>query len=473
MTIQYRRGASVRTPQAGASRSSTSVRSLAATRPLVTDPKYRMPAEPPHSACPQKGKRHGMLMRSAIAVAVVAVAAGCATLDADVAKAWTIGPVLNVAHSLQSSQAYYTMGRYHDGSQAWDKSVEAYRKAIAADARNIEAYNALGVALARSGRYADAETTLRQAIALDPVLAHVRSNLGYVLLLAGKPADAVSELRAAIQQDGSNTKAQANLNDALARLTTVQAGQGAQGEARAVAAASGADPEPSPLPLAVMAAEPPGLIVEVPRPITSITVPAPQPALISVAVPLQTASVPAAIGSATPASLAAKNEPSRVVRVVDQPTMGALDEPVAEGVNRPFVRQSIVRAVVPAQDEPAVEVLAMRLEVSNGNGVLGMAARVSQWLASQGVVKTARLTNQKPFEQETTIVQYRSGQEEAALRVARSLPAPAKAEPAPTDGLRGDVRVVLGRDWVKVGACVDSKTCRPESAAVAVAKADK
>jgi tetratricopeptide (TPR) repeat protein len=121
-----------------------------------------------------------------------------------IARAWDIEPVLSVKHTIHSSQAYYTMGRYYDGSQAWDKSIDAYRKAIAADAQNIEAYNALGVALAQSGRYADAETTLRQAIAIDPARTHMRSNLGYVLLLAGKPSEAVAELNAVVKQNGGD-----------------------------------------------------------------------------------------------------------------------------------------------------------------------------------------------------------------------------------------------------------------------------
>ena len=143
-----------------------------------------------------------------IASALLMAAAGCATPDTDRPQAWRIEAVFNVKHAIQSSQGYYTLGRYHDGSKAWGLAVDAYRKAIAIDAHNLEAYNALGVALAQSGRHADAETVLRQAVALAPELSHVRSNLGYVLMLAGKPDEAVLALKAAVLQDRFTTPRQ-------------------------------------------------------------------------------------------------------------------------------------------------------------------------------------------------------------------------------------------------------------------------
>ncbi len=400
---------------------------------------------------------HRLLLRTGIASAALAAAAGCATLDAETAKAWKIEPVLNVTHAMQSSQAYYTMGRYHDGSQQWDKSAEAYRKAIAVDARNIEAYNALAVALARAGRHDQAETTLRQAIALDPTRAHMRSNLGYILMLAGKPAEAVVELQAAVRQDDTNPTAMANLRDALARAHPVPL-------APPVAGA-----EPSAAPEAATAATAAGaastlaegarlgvLEVQVPLPITTAVVPAPLAGPINVSSPLQTASVPL---------------PQTEAAAAPAPEVASL-EGAAGDLNRPLVRQRLVRAAEPLRPMALPTEQAIRLEVSNGNGVTGMAARVGKWLGEQGI-KTATLSNQKPYMQPTTTVQYRSGQEAAAQRVARSLPAPAEPASAPTEGLRSDVRVVLGRDWVKIGACVDAATCRPVDTALAAAKLER
>ena len=316
-------------------------------------------------------------LRAAIASAIL-VASGCAALDSRAPAAWKVEPVFNVTHSVQSSQAYYSLGQYFDGSMAWDQAIDAYRKAIAADAHNTEAYNALGVALAQAGRYQDAETTLRQAVALAPGRTHVRNNLGYVLLMAGKPLDAVMELKAVVDQDGSNAIARANLRDAMSRSAATAA---------------------------------------------STTVAVARPAAVDPGDGHVSADVPMAVAApATPT-----------------PATSRIEKPAR----------------------------ASTLEVSNGNGVPGMAARVGHWLERQGVT-TDRLSNRQPFTQRLTVVQYRSGHEQAARHVAESLPANAQAEPRPTPGLRSDVRVVLGRDWVQTAACLERQACRPMVSAVAV-----
>jgi len=337
----------------------TRARRAAAQRPNQVEQIKQAPQTERRPA--SKGRDWPVL--AAIASAIL-VASGCAALDSRAPAAWKVEPVFNVTHSVQSSQAYYSLGQYFDGSMAWDKSIDAYRKAIAADANNTEAYNALGVALAQAGRYQDAETTLRQAVALAPGRTHVRNNLGYVLLMAGKPADAVVELKAVVDQDGSNAIARANLRDAMDRSA-----------------------------------------------------------------------------AAAPAATVAVVRPAAVDPGDDR--MG-VDAPVAVPLAAP---------AIPITFSIEKPVRASTLEVSNGNGVPGMAARVGHWLERQGV-PTDRLSNQQPYTQRLTVVQYRIGHEQAARHVAESLPANATAEPRPTPGLRSDVRVILGRDWVQTAACL-------------------
>lgn len=375
--------------------------------PLAAAPKQR-----------RKDRRRDKLARGAVVSAVLLAAAGCAVLDPGSAKPWKVEPVFSVTHSGQSSQAYYALGQYFDGSMAWDKAVDAYRKAIAADAKNIDAYGALGVALAQAGRFADAEVTLRQAVALAPDRLHVRNNLGYVLLLAGKPDEAVVVLRSVVDQDGGNAIAMANLRNAMARSN-----------------ASGT------------------------RPIEARIEPRIEPRVVPTAV-------------AAPARVEAE-APATNLRVGYQPTVAALEERVARVA---AVDLPTAPSAPPAPSAPAIVAAApvappaSRLEVSNGNGVPGMAARVGRWLASHGA-PAERLTNRQPFTQRNTVVQYRAGQHDAAQHVVRLLPANAKAEPQPTPGLRTDVRVVLGHDWVQVAACLERNTCRPASTPVAMAAA--
>jgi hypothetical protein len=86
-----------------------------------------------------------------------------------------------------------------------------------------------------------------------------------------------------------------------------------------------------------------------------------------------------------------------------------------------------------------------RLEVSNGNGVTGMARKIDGLLQAIGLAK-ARLTNQKPFTQQLTEIQYRDGHVSAAASLSTRLPnRPAIVRDS---RLRADIdlRLVLGRD---------------------------
>lgn len=413
---------------------------------------------------------------SAVFAAVLIAAAGCATPDPKVLKSWKFEPVLSVKHSVPPSQAYYSIGRQHDAARAWDKAIEAYGKAVAADSRSLEAHNALGVALAQAGRHAEAEFSLRQAIAIDPGRAHVRSNLGHVLMLAARPNEAVVELKTAITLDAGNGTARANLRIALAQANSIQY-TATTSAVTPITPPTSSSAEPT-----VVASRDdisnvamPMTSVSVPAPISVAFVPPPLPTLITVPMPLQTALIP------EPRTIAASERPTQTdgavapmaMRVFDQPTVASLEglapsaPPASRSQHRALVPNEQVQPVAMQQASNARQA-SMRLEVSNGNGVSGMAARVGRWLATQGL-QTERLTNQQPFVQPQTVVQYRVGYEEAALRVARSLPSNAKADTSPTLGLRSDVRVVLGRDWLRTASCLSSDTCTPATIALASA----
>jgi len=345
---------------------------------------------------PARKVPHGVLLqRGTLAVAVLIALAGCATsAGPENALAWKVEPMLDVKHGAQSSEAYYTLGRYHDGSQAWDKAIDAYRKAIAANARNVEAYNALGVALARSHRLEDAEATLRKAVGIAPQSAHVRSNLGLVLLLAHRPQEAVSELQTALTLDRENVTAQAHLQEALAKS------------------------EPRPASSTAEVSVPASTVADGPE-------------------PLGTAALPHAAE----------------LQVIDRPTVPAFPRPAMDTTDQ---------TAPTSEPEPAPQAapaeVSIRLELSNGNGIGGAAARLKQWLTAEGL-PVERLTNQRPFDQQHTLIQYRAGHQEAALRVAQALHMTPQLGTAPSTGLKSDVRVVLGHDLVRTTACLEHKAC--------------
>ena len=102
-----------------------------------------------------------------------------------------------------------------------------------------------------------------------------------------------------------------------------------------------------------------------------------------------------------------------------------------------------VEPALPSATQTAPE--SVRLEVANGNGVTGLAKQTSSSLRQRGYV-VARLTNQVPYTQMVTEIQYRQGQEIQAKRLNALLSGPAKL--VESSQLRRDVsvRLVLGRD---------------------------
>ena len=341
------------------------------------------------------------IVRSAVATAVLLALGACANLEPTHPNDWRVEPVMAVKHSMASSHAYYLLGRYHDGMQAWAHATAAYRKAAAANPADVEAHNALGVALARRARFDEAEAVLRHALAMDPARAHVRSNLGYVLLLAGRSQEAVAELTAAVQLDRADATALNNLREAEAQRPP---------EAAVAVAPSAAAGAPTP----------------------------------------------------TPPSLHA----------IDWPTVPAFLLGAPSTLAQPEVATAEVIDRIRSTHSASAETARSDLELSNGNGIQGAAGRLKQWLSSQGV-HARRLTNQRPYVQQQTVIQYRRGQEGAARRVAGSLPIEVPVAASPSAGLRTDVRVVLGRDWAHAATCIERGTCRMRAKLLAAASAPR
>jgi hypothetical protein len=94
-----------------------------------------------------------------------------------------------------------------------------------------------------------------------------------------------------------------------------------------------------------------------------------------------------------------------------------------------------------------------RIEISNGNGVTGMARSVGDQLKRAGF-NVVRLTNQLPFRQPITEIQYRDGRiSDAGLLSAAMEQTPI----VPSKALRSDihVRVVLGRNTLEPTALLN------------------
>ena len=255
------------------------------------------------------------------------------------------------------------------------------RAPLAQPATLAERHNSLGLALAASGRYGEAVAQFRAAVALEPGAAYLRNNLGFAHLRRGASEEAVSALEEAARLDPAHPQAVVNLAAARAALARSQA-------ARA-----------------------------------PVVPPAPVP-------------VAQENGNDAKSDL-------RLVQVAPHVYELASDVPPAVAA-RAVVPPAVVHAA-PAVPVAAAPQRRYKLEVSNGNGVRGMARRVALHLAETGL-SGARTTNDKPFNKPTTEVHYRPGFEQAAKEVAAQVPGGARVigGRALPNGI--DVRIVLGSD---------------------------
>lgn len=120
---------------------------------------------------------------------------------------------------------------------------------------------------------------------------------------------------------------------------------------------------------------------------------------------------------------------------IDEPTLTAQPFPAVTNVPESVGQPNGASRTVP------------RLELANGNGVRGMAKHAAVIMREHGIPVT-RLTNQKPYRQAFTEVQYVTGQEDEAARVGALLP-PGTSFVAKANLQRNvQIRVVLGRDFV-------------------------
>jgi Tfp pilus assembly protein PilF len=88
---------------------------------------------------------------------------------------------------------------------------EAFRRALALDARNVEAHTYLGVIADRAGELAEAERHFAAAAAAAPSLASAHNNYGAILLRLGRTAQARAQFEASLALERDQPSALVNL----------------------------------------------------------------------------------------------------------------------------------------------------------------------------------------------------------------------------------------------------------------------
>lgn len=389
------------------------------------------------------------------------------------AATWSVAP-MSARTSNDKPESLYQIGRYYQGQNRYDMALAAYQKALAADDGFVEARNGMGVVYSRQGKYREAIAAFRAAIQQAPKAAHIYSNLGYAYYLQGQYAESVAALEQATTLDPANQRALNNLGLAYAKIgnqgesmqafsqaTTVSSAVSSALPSEAVTVPNAQDTQAMvsssvtnvPVTASNTAAKPAQDVYQ-----PDIKTPITKPARINP--DAEMLALPKDRGVIRPASTSTFSVVESRVKLVEvSPNTYEIRE-------RSFKAKPLPAEILHIAEMPAVmpaiadtqSINKARLEVSNGNGVTGMAGKVGQFLKNQGY-QAVRLTNQKPFQVRMTQIQYREGYQAQAQLLKISLPESSSPTLVQRNDLRADigVRLVLGKDVAARVASFDSK----------------
>lgn len=324
------------------------------------------------------------------ALALGAVLAGCSHAPP---QNWRVEPVLRVAGSdgEAAAQGYRALARQYEGEGRMAQADQAHRRAAQAAPADAPSLHALGVQLARRGEWNQGIAALRLANQLAPGQARLLNDLGYALQLSGQSDQAQAMYEAALQVDPRYDRARNN----LLRLVKAPPLEPAAQEMAAVQ------------PQAAVATQ------------GAVDAQIAWPTAVSTAVPLQLQTQP------------------------NLPAMAQLTTPESLVDAADAVDRVDIDVTQPAR--PGTPLADVRIEILNGNGLIGAGGALRSWLSDQGVT-TVRLANLQPYNMARTVVLYRPGHATQALELARRLPLPSEVLAVPAQSIRGDLRVILGHD---------------------------
>jgi Flp pilus assembly protein TadD len=409
------------------------------------------------------------LVRTTILSSAVVTISACATA-LGTREAPRVEGVVRVAHSTSAVQLAYERGKrlLQEGHHA--SAAGAFREALLLDPNSLDAMNGLGVALSAAGEYAGASRIFEEILTRNARDAFAMSNLGYVRLLEQRIVEAEDLFERALAIDPANARTRANLAAARAQSSGTAVAETRALTSAPIASAAALPPDPAgggivavapnvyELRGAGAAASPRESnganarivrvgsgVVELRRADSDVSNQPTSPQqnqVVAVTKDVYRLQAPRATGPITPlaaAVAAAQNGAEAIALKV------AAESAATQGGTEAILRRDGTSAPSTSIRDHGQD---GRIEVSNGNGVRGMARLLAGYLRQQGV-GVNRLTNHLGFNQNRTEVQYRDGYRPQAVRLQMTLPVQADLVSSSVLGKDVDVRLVLGRDVVK------------------------
>jgi tetratricopeptide (TPR) repeat protein len=371
-----------------------------------------------------------------------------------------VQPVVRGDQPGNQAASWNRLARFHHERGQLALALGAYAQSLALDAGQLEARNAVAVIEAQQGNLESSRKALVALVNDFPGEAQPHTNLGYVLHLMGDHAGATRTLRRAMAL-GAGPKAFQNLQLAEAALGKTPADDAPR---LADAQVPTSAPATMAAPVVMPAAAPATVDVQVatnahgtvnaspvpatprrsePAPLAAAPLAASKPALEAgkIALPAPAEAQRTAPQQLTVLSTAAREIATHMELVKVAANVYELKDRVAAA---PAIAPV---AAAPKAGAPAVpqadKVRMARLEVANGNGVAGMARRFRSLLGQMGI-PVDRLSNDKPYQQVATTIQYSPGFERQAASLQKALQGKARLASKPPSA--SDVRLVLGKD---------------------------
>ena len=361
-------------------------------------------------------------------------------------KFWsTVRPVSTL------SASHYKLGRYYQEQGKYAKAIEEFSKALRNDSRYCKAYNGIAMCYDALRRYNIAYESYEQAIQCDPQEAYIYNNYGISSLLCGDYEKGLALLLEALQLSGDNNRIRNNLmlaqgivdqkikTDQFAQqwegipfIAQTYSGQVASEDKQALTNQTCEIPDTL-LPLDRQAAGMEGGTFESIEKVIPVQVPslaAQRPAIGLTAEEKLTLHMGKMIvvGRETATEFASSLEKNiKIVSVIAEKTK----KRVVQGQTVAILRKS----------DGAVE-------VSNGNGVTGMARKSAAYFRGHDF-NVRRITNAKHFRFTDSVIFYREGYLQVAKKLAMVIPGFQEMEKVESLGRATiGVRVLLGKDLV-------------------------
>lgn len=323
-----------------------------------------------------------------LAIGCISALSGCASyFSGKEFSAYEVRPVTNIQQAESSAENFYHVGEYYQRKKQWLNALEAYQKALSLQTEYVEAHNGLGIVYATLGQYELAIDHFKKAIALDASKSYLHNNLGYAYFLQGTYHEAELAIQTALSNDPRNGKAKKN-------LTLVHKKMGVD--------------EKSNNPLGTLS----NSEAIIPKP---------------------------SVQSSSQIHLS-----QQLIQVAPN-----IYEFSAQPKAQRSIASNAVNDVEHGQQETRlqnnIKQSMQGIEVSNGNGVTGMARNVAMQLSNAGFGQ-ARLTNHQTFAQAQTEIYHRVSAHALAEKITQLLPGQIKL--IASDDLREDInlKILLGQD---------------------------